>query len=157
MLVPVLGAHSYAGTSGVALAMADAAAALGLRVLLVDCADPVRTGLAGVCGTEGASTPVPHTAVAVRVSQRMAERGGVQVRRLVAAGPLAAAQIPPPKAWAAVAPTGFDLTVVDLGWDVWPLLTSPAELGPAWWLAAVTEQNSPVLVMRPSMSSAANA
>lgn len=158
-VIPVIGAHPYAGASGVALAVADAAAALGLRVLLIDCADPVRTGLAGVCTAEGASVPVADGSGSIRVSFRQLDRGGVQMRRLVpaSAAPITAQQIPPPHVWAGIAPSGVDVTVVDLGWDPWLLLARLSTLGPAWWLAGDPAQLAPVLVMRPTMSSAAKA
>ena len=153
-VIPIVGAHPHVGASGVALAVADAAAVLGLRVLLVDCADPARTGLAGVCGVEGASVTVCGAARGIRVSHRALERGAVQVRRMVpTTAVLDAPQVPTPPLWAAAAPTGVDVTVVDLGWDPWPLLTGLTQLGPGWWLAGDQQQVCPVLVLQPTVAS----
>ena len=153
-VIPVIGAHPHVGASGVALAVADAAARLGLRVLLIDCADPARTGLAGVCGTEGASVTVCGAARGIRVSYRALESGTLQVRRLVPTGEaLSAPQVPAPALWAAAAPTGVDVTVVDLGWDAWPLLTAVNHLGPMWWATGDNQQVFPLLVLQPTAAS----
>jgi hypothetical protein len=178
VVVPVVAAHPQAGASGVALAMADAAAAAGLSVLLVDCADPRRSGLAGVASHEGPTVAVPSVATsggwAVRVSTR-APAGGrpVRVLRVVApARPWTAADLPTPAAWVTAAPGWWDLTVVDLGWDAWHLLAGPESLGPMRWLSAGPQPTniapkampspplpavSPVLVVRATAPSLAAA
>jgi len=149
MVVPVLGAHSQAGTSGIALALADAAASAGLRVMLVDCADPARSGLAGVCAVEGRSVPGDQGRAALRFATRTLPRGVVNVRRLISQGtPMDAGQIPGPSLWAGVEADQFDLTVVDLGWDVWPLTKPGAQLGPLQWCMGTPSATFPLLVLR---------
>jgi hypothetical protein len=158
-VAPVLAAHPQVGVSGVALAMADAAAAAGLAVLLVDCADPRRSGLAGIASHEGPAVPIGGGSWSVRVSVRAASGGRpVQVRRVIApAGPWTPVDLPPPGAWLAVAPGRWDLVVVDLGWDVWHLLAGPQSLGPMRWLSNDWQLTSPVLVVRATVPSLAAA
>ena len=101
-LVPVLGAHPQAGASDIVLALADAAAMCDLRVLLIDCADPARSGLAGIAGVEGRSLSVSADKAPVRLASRLLARGAVATRRLVGDGsPLAVSAVPQPLAWAA--------------------------------------------------------
>jgi hypothetical protein len=158
-VVPVLAAHPQVGVSGVALAMADAAAAAGLSVLLVDGADPRRSGLAGIASHEGPTVPVAGGSWSVRVSLR-APAGGrpVQVRRSVApAAPWTPVDMPAPGAWLMAAPGWWDLAVVDLGWDAWHLLSGPQSLGPMRWLSGDRQPITPVLVVRATVPSLAAA
>ncbi|GIJ70603.1 hypothetical protein [Virgisporangium ochraceum] len=155
VVVPVLGAHSQAGTSGVALAVADAAAATGRRVLLVDCADPARSGLAGVCAVEGRSVRGDRRA-AVRLASRRLPKGVVDVRRPVGTGePVRPEHVPSIGSWVTADANGFDLTVVDVGWDVWALTASDASPGPLAWATGSAARTFPVLVMRPTAASVA--
>ena len=153
-IVPVLGAHAQAGASGVALALADAAALAGLRVLLVDGADPGRSGLAGVCQVEGPSMSVGDTRAAIRIAARQLGRAAVDVRRLVGVGaPLTVAAVPKPPEWAASLAAPVDLTVVDVGWDPWRLMTGGSEIGPLAWCLAAPAATRPMLVVRPTVPS----
>lgn len=153
-IVPVLGAHGQVGASGVALALADAAALVGLRVLLVDAADPGRSGLAGVCHVEGRSIVTGADRAAVRVATRYLGRVAVDVRRLVGTGlPLTVSAVPLRRQWAASVRGPVDLTVVDVGWDVWRLMTANTELGPLAWCQTGSAMVRPVLVVRPTMPS----
>jgi hypothetical protein len=155
VLLPVLGAHPQAGASGVALAVADAAAAAGRRVLLVDCADPARSGLAGVCGVEGRSVRGERGA-AIRLATRRLPRGVVAVRRLVGTGvPMRPEQVPSVALWVRADANAFDLTVVDVGWDVWALTAPDAATGPLTWAAGSASRTFPVVVLRPTAASAA--
>ncbi|MET7400136.1 hypothetical protein ABZS66_42290 [Dactylosporangium sp. NPDC005572] len=154
VVVPVLGAHSQSGASGIALALADATAAAGLRVLLLDCADPARSGLAGVCGVEGRSVPGTHGRAGVRPATRALKRGTVAVRRIAATdAPLAVQQVPLPAAWIGADDNRFDVTIVDVGWEVWSLLATGARPAPLLWCTG--SSTFPVLVLRPSAGSVA--
>lgn len=149
LVVPVLGAHPQSGASGVALAMADAAAAAGLRVLVVDCADPARSGLAGVAQVEGRSTASAPGRAPVRLAQRRLPRGQVEVRRIVGEGtPLASGSVPLPPDWVTAVAAQADLTVVDLGWDLWNLMVPGTPLGPLSWCLGAASWTRPVLVVR---------
>ncbi len=153
-VVPVLGAHPQAGTSGMALALADAAALAGLRVLLIDCADPARSGLAGVCAVEGPSISRGDGHAPLRLAIRTLPRGVVNVRRMISEGaPLTAGQVPQPSVWAGAAADRFDLTVVDLGWDFWPLTSPGSRLGPLAWCIGRPGATFAVLVLRTGVSS----
>ncbi|WP_238009384.1 hypothetical protein KZZ52_27705 [Dactylosporangium sp. AC04546] len=153
VVVPVLGAHPQAGASGIALALADAAAGAGLRVLLLDCADPARSGLAGVCAVEGRSVPGARGRAGIRPATRQLRRGVVTVRRIAATGePLDVRRVPLPAAWIAADDNHFDLTVVDAGWDAWSLLATGERLAPLLWCTG--SATFPVLVLRPTIGSA---
>ncbi|MGN6606016.1 MAG: hypothetical protein ACTHMS_03255 [Jatrophihabitans sp.] len=76
--VAVLGAHHGAGTSSLALALADAAAHLGRPVDLIDTAAPPRSALAGVTTAELGTDPDG--------AWRRGTRGHVTVYRRTAAG-----------------------------------------------------------------------
>jgi hypothetical protein len=155
VVLPVLGAHPQAGTSGVALAVADAAAAAGRRVLLIDCADPARSGLAGVCAVEGRSVR-NERGVAVRLASRRLPKGVVEVRRPVGTGePIRPEQVPSIASWVTADANGFDLTVVDIGWDVWALTAPDAPSGPLAWATGPAARTFPVFVLRPTAASVA--
>ncbi|WP_345631501.1 hypothetical protein [Rugosimonospora acidiphila] len=150
----MLGAHPQAGASGVALALADAAAVAGLRVLLIDSADPARSGLAGVCAVEGRSVPGAHGRSAMRIGTRTVQNSRLAVRRLVGTGtPITIAQLPLPTSWASAEPSDFDLTIVDVGWDVWPLTIPGESLGPLLWCTGSPTCTFPVVVMRSTVGS----
>jgi hypothetical protein len=154
-LVPVLSAHPYAGASGVALALADAAASRGLRVGLIDCSDPARSGLAGVCQVEGRSMPVGRHEVHVRAATRNLARGVIDVRRMVGTGgPVSPSVVPAPAEWLMTWTNPVDVTVVDLGWDLWSLMAPGTALGPLLWCRPVGI-HLPVLVVRATVPSVA--
>ncbi|WP_223874370.1 hypothetical protein [Salinispora mooreana] len=156
VLVPVIGAHPQAGASGVALTLADTAAAAGARVLLIDCADPARSGLAGVCQREGRSVATGEGKASIRLAARATARGALDVRRLVSMGtPLLADAVPRVHAWVAAAAGEFDLTVVDVGWDVWRLMMPSSPMGALAWCAGNPVSTYPVLVARSTMASTA--
>lgn len=52
LVVTVVGAHGWSGTSTIALLLAETAARAGAQVRLVDAADPARSGLVGAAVTE---------------------------------------------------------------------------------------------------------
>ncbi|MFY1636179.1 hypothetical protein ACN27F_23375 [Solwaraspora sp. WMMB335] len=156
-VIPVLGAHSQAGTSGIALAVADAAARTGRRVLLVDCADPARSGLAGACDVEGRSVAGTRRAAGIRLASRHLPRGiGVSVRRLLGTGtPMRPDELPTLTSWVAADHNEFDLTVVDIGWDVWSLTVPDSGLGPLTWATGRPGEVFPMIVMRATAASVA--
>lgn len=156
VLVPVIGAHPQAGASGVALTLADTAAAAGARVLLIDCADPARSGLAGVCHREGRSVSTGEGKASIRLAARATARGSLAVRRLVSTGmPLDTGAVPRVRAWVAADAGEFDLTVVDVGWDVWRLMMPSSPMGALAWCAGDPAVTYPVLVTRTTMASTA--
>lgn len=142
-VVPVLGAHGGAGASVCAAALADAAAHAGLRVLLVDAADPARSGLAFACDVEGTVLAQPGRD---RRGIQLARRRGIDVRR-VAPGHngLAALDVGPDlESWTLDLDTSYDVTVVDVGCDAWRLLAGTSTTDPGWLAAPA----SVVVVLR---------
>lgn len=113
-MVLVLAGHAGAGASMVALALAEALTACG-SVLLVECAEPLRSGLAAASSVELGLD---------EAGWRRGRRGGLEIGRL--ARPLPpGSELPPPSG-------GVDrLLVVDLGWA---LTTALLGSDPREWL-----------------------
>jgi len=129
-VIPVLAGHPGGGASVLAAVLADALAAQGHRVLLVDTADPLRSGLADATTDDGPRLAGPHRSVGIRQS----ERGPIRCARLEYTGvPVrSAGMVPAPQYW--TPPDGaVDVTVVDIGWDAWALGAMPLQ-GPGEWL-----------------------
>ena len=153
LLVPVVGGHPGAGATGVALALADAAAAAGLRTLLIDGADPARSGLANVWTSQLRSdAPCQSGATIGTVA-----RPGLMGRQLRGNGrPLPARLYPALTEWASAdfrrdhAP--FEITVVDVGWNAWTGFNE-VRFGPMAWIGAVAASTQPVLVAAPTLPS----
>ena len=107
--VLVVAAHGGAGASTVAVLLGDVAAAAG-PARLIDCADPIRSGVAAATdaelGTDG-------------TGWRQARRGSLQVDRPVAALTGVEDVDAPRPAPQNAAGT---VTVVDAGWPAWALL-----------------------------------
>jgi hypothetical protein len=83
-------------------------------------------------------------------------RGVVAVRRLVGTGvPIGPGQVPSRASWVRADANAFDLTVVDVGWDVWALTAPDATLGPLSWAAGAAARTFPVVVLRPTAASVA--
>ena len=152
IVVPVLGGNPGAGASVLAVVLADALAATGLRVLLVDAADPLRSGLALAAGTDGAATTGPHPGVSIR----HAHRGPIRMARLEFHGlPVrSVGMVPAPTFWTPGAGHGtagedepVDVTVVDVGWDAWTVAALPLH-GAGGWLRTGTPAPRPVLAVR---------
>ncbi len=149
-MIPVLAGHPGGGASVLAAVLADALAAQGHRVLLIDTADPLRSGLADATTDDGPRLPGPHRSVGIRQS----ERGPIRCARLEYTGaPVrSAGMVPAPQYW--TPPDGaVDVTVVDIGWDAWALAAMPLQ-GPGGWLRHGTPTPRPVLALRPSMPAA---
>lgn len=158
-VVLVFGAQPQSGTSGVALALADTAAAAGLRVLLIDSSDPARSGLAAVCHTESSAVPGGPGGFQIRRGTRRIGQHAVRVMRLVAGTrPPRLDQIPRPIDWAdAARPAQADLTVVDAGYDVWQTMAPESGLGPLRWSSLRTITVHPLLVTKATWPSASAA
>lgn len=149
-VIPVLAGHPGGGASVLAAVLADALAAQGHRVLLIDAADPLRSGLADATTDDGPRLAGPHRSVGIRQS----ERGPIRCARLEYTGvPVrSAGMVPAPQYW--TPPDGaVDVTVVDIGWDGWALAAMPLQ-GPGGWLRHGTPTPRPVLALRPSMPAA---
>ncbi len=154
LVLAVIGAHPGAGTSGVTLAVADAAARLGASTMLVDLSDPARSGLAGVTDLEGAL--VAHRPL--RWPVRASRRGQIAVRRLAAGlRPAALADLPSRDCWLEHLVGSPDVVVVDTGWDPWPALGGPVDPIAEWLVAEDTWSAMVVRTTVPSVRLAAGA
>lgn len=163
-VVPIVGGAAGVGTSVVAAALFDALDAAGMPTLLVDAADPARSGLA-TASPEGRA--VRQLAPDLAISY--ARRGGGYVTRLNAPARevVTMGMVPGPLWWL---PTSRppQVTVVDLGWDPWEVAAHPLR-GPGSWLERMTDldddsdeeqttaQRSPVLVCQATRPSLAHA
>jgi len=145
-VLPVLAGSPGAGASVVAIALADALQQAGRCVLVVDAADPARSGLALAAVTEGPWTRHPHDALTVRYSWR----DRAVLARLESRLPIVSpAMVPPPPAWLPEL-SPLHATVVDVGHDGWragPLL------GSGGWVRAGWPAPRPLLVVRPTRPS----
>ena len=151
-VIPVVSGHPGGGASVLAAVLADALATRGRRVLLVDAADPLRSGLATASAAEGPAITGPHRAVRIRQGWR----GPTRTARLeFAAGvPVRSpGMVPPPHCWAPVTAGGVDVTVVDVGWDGWALAALPLA-GPGGWLRRGEPGPRPVIAVRPTLPAA---
>lgn len=131
-VVVVVAAHSGAGASTVAVALADALASAGERVRLVEAADPRRSGLVEASDVELGD------AGGWRCGRRVAGAGQVRVDRLVAPASAVGA-VPAPR------PAVGSRLVVDAGWPAWDVLDTPG------WIAAALASAVPVVVCRPTV------
>ncbi len=154
-VIPVLSGHPGGGASTVAATLADALAAEGRRVLLLDTADPLRSGLVDATTAEGPAVGGPHRAVRIRQGRR----GAVHTARVEFAPEVpvhSPGMVPPPDRWTPLLDAldgAVEVTVVDIGWDAWTLAASPFS-GPGAWLRAGTPAPWPVLALRPTLPAA---
>ncbi len=147
VLIPVLSGSPGSGASVLAAAITDAVASATRRVLLVDAADPARSGLASAASGDG-----PSTQVGTELRIRCARRGHALVVRLGSTLPVVTpGMVPPPPLWL---PGGDPVhaTVVDLGHDGWRATANPLS-GAGAWLRRGTPAPRPVLVVRPTRPS----
>lgn len=142
-VIPVLAGSPGAGASVVAAAIVDVLQLAGRCVLLVDAADPARSGLAAAAPAEG-----PWTAAVTPLLQlRYSWRRDALVARLESTLPvISPGMVPPPRFWRpAVDP--LHVTVVDIGHDGWRAAANPL-LGAGAWLRSGIPATRPVLVVR---------
>lgn len=144
MVIPVLAGSPGAGASVLAAALADVLQLAGRRTILVDAADPARSGLAMAARNAGPWVRGPHPAVCIRYSWR----GQAVLAQLETWLPvIAPGMVPPPRFWHLG--VNLDATVVDLGHDSWRLAAHPLA-GAGGWLRSGTPMPKPVLVVRAS-------
>lgn len=142
-VIPVLAASPGAGASLVATVLADAMQIAGRRVLMVDTADPVRSGLAAAARSEGPVLTGPHPSVRVRVSWR----AQALLARVETDLPVIAPGMVPPPRFFKPSTQSVEATVVDLSHDAWRVAAHPLA-GAGAWLRAGTPMPRPVLVCR---------
>ena len=149
VLLPVLAGSSGAGASAFAAAAVDVLQRAGRCALLVDGAEPSRSGLSAAAAVEGAYSTNPVPGVRVRYSWR---HQAVLARLETDLPPLT--PIPPvaPLEWLPVAPplAPLHVTVVDVGQD-WIRPAADPLSGPRGWLRTGrggAAQPYPVLVVR---------
>lgn len=148
VVVPVLSGSPGAGASVLAAALADALQRAGRCVLLVDAADPARSGLAGAAPMEGPWVHHPHRQLAIRYSWR----GHALLARLESGLPtITPGMVPPPPAWLPELDP-LHVTVADLGHDGWRAAANPLS-GAGGWLRRGVPAPRPVLVVRPTRPS----
>jgi hypothetical protein len=148
VVIPVLAGSPGAGASVAATVLADALQLADKAVLLVDPADPPRSGLTMAARSQGPWLTSPHPQVHIRYSWR----AQTLLARLETSLPvLAPGAVPPPRFWRP--PIGRpDATVVDLGHDPWRIAANPV-LGAGAWLRPGDPPPRPVLVVRASRPS----
>lgn len=147
-LIPVLSGSPGAGASVVAAALTDALQSAGRCTLLVDAADPARSGLAGAAATEGPWAHSPHRKLTIRYSWRE----HALVARLESSLPMITpGMVPPPPTWLPRLDP-LHVTVVDIGHDGWRAAADPL-VGAGGWLRYGTPAQRPLLVVRPTRPS----
>lgn len=152
LVVPVLAASPGAGASVTAAVIADAAQLAGLSVLMVDTADPSRSGLARATVADGPQVLGPHPTIRIRFSWR----AQALLARVDTTLPvLAPGMLPPPQFWRP-GPRHLDITVVDIGHDPWRITAHPLT-GAGMWLRHGHPTPVPILAVRPSVPSLAHA
>jgi hypothetical protein len=149
VVLPVLSGSSGAGASVFAAAAVDALQRAGRCALLVDGAEPSRSGLSAAAAVEGAHSTNPAPAVRVRYSWRSHAVLARMETYLPALTP-----IPPlePRQWLPVDPplAPLHVTVVDVGQE-WARATTNPLSGACGWLragAANTPEPCPMLIVR---------
>ncbi|GAB3680845.1 hypothetical protein [Saccharopolyspora tripterygii] len=142
-LIPVLAASPGAGASLVATVLADALQLAEQRVLMVDTADPARSGLAAAARSEGPALDGPHPSVRIRFSWR----AQALLARVETELPVITPGMVPPPRFFKPKHRSVQATVVDLGHDAWRVAAHPLA-GAGAWLRAGTPMPKPVLVCR---------
>ncbi|MFC9250090.1 P-loop NTPase family protein [Amycolatopsis thailandensis] len=151
-VVPVLAASPGAGASVTAAIVADALQLAGQSVLMIDTADPNRSGLARASAVDGPQVPGPHPAIRIRFSWRAQ---ALLARTETTLPVLAPGMLPAPRFWRP-GPRRIDVTVVDIGHDPWRVGAHPL-LGAGAWLRGGKPAPAPILAVRPSAPSLAHA
>lgn len=153
-VIPVLGAGAGVGTSVVAAALFDVLDGHEVPTLLVDGADPARSGLAAAVHHQGSPAHTSHPRIAISYGRR--GDGWVAQLDTPPTEVLSPRMIPDPTWWLPnqTAPAA---TVVDLGWDSWQVAAAPLRGMGAWLEVGHPSTPRPVLVVaatRPSLAKA---
>lgn len=150
VVIPVIGASAGVGASVVTAALFDALDVCGVPTLLVDAADPARSGLAAAVADQGPPARTLHPKIGVAYGRR----GGGWVAQLATppSEVLSPRMVPSP-CWWLPDQTAPAATVVDLGWDPWQVAASPLRGAGAWLEAGTPSSPRPVLVVEPNRPS----
>lgn len=142
-VIPVLAGSPGAGASVLTAVLSDVLQLAARCALVVDTADPVRSGLTMATRSEGPWVPGPHPSVRIRYSWR----AQALLARVETSLPvIAPGAVPPPRFWRP-AVRELHATVVDLGHDAWRVSAHPLT-GAGEWLRRGTPAPRPVLVVR---------
>lgn len=147
-VIPVLAASPGTGASVIAAALTDAISEAGMRTLLVDGAEPTRSGLANAARVDGPWTRGPHPLVSVRFSLR----SGALLGRVDSDLPVITPGMVPSPAWWRPNDVALAATVVDIGHDAWRVAANPM-VGVGAWLRHGEPPPRPLLVCRASQPS----
>jgi hypothetical protein len=151
-VIPVLSGSPGAGASVLTAVISDVLQLAARCVLVVDTADPARSGLALAAKSEGPWGPGPHSAVRIRYGWR----AQALLARVETSLPvLTPGMVPPPRFWRPAA-RELHATVVDIGHDAWRVSAHPL-IGAGEWLRWGTPAPRPVLVVRPTRPSLVHA
>jgi hypothetical protein len=119
--------------------------------MLVDAADPARSGLAMAARSAGPWVRGPHPAVCIRYSWRARALLAQLETWLPVVAP---GMVPPPRFW--YPGVNLHATVVDIGHDSWRIAAHPL-VGAGQWLRSGTPTPRPVLVVRATRPSLVHA
>ncbi|MGH4007873.1 MAG: hypothetical protein ACRDTH_06890 [Pseudonocardiaceae bacterium] len=142
-VIPVLAGSPGAGASVLTAVLSDVLQLAAQCTLVVDTADPARSGLAMATRSEGPWVAGPHPSVRIRYSWR----AQALLARVETSLPIIApGMVPPPEFWR---PPVRELhaTVVDLSHDAWRVSAHPLT-GAGEWLRQGSPAPRPVLVVR---------
>ena len=147
-VIPVLAGSPGAGASVLSAVISDVLQLAARCALVVDTADPARSGLALATKSEGPWGPGPHSSVRIR----FAWRAQALLARVETSLPvLTPGMVPAPRFWRPAVPE-LHATVVDIGHDAWRVSAHPL-IGAGEWLRRGTPAPRPVLVVRPTRPS----
>lgn len=148
VLIPVFSGSPGAGASVLAAAITDALQLACRCALLVDAADPSRSGLTSAAVSEGPWTSQITAFLRIRYSWRV----HALLARLESQLPVVSAgMVPPPPLWLPkLGP--LHATVVDMGHDGWRATANPLA-GAGGWLRRGAPASRPILVVRPTRPS----
>jgi hypothetical protein len=147
-VIPVLSGSPGAGVSVVCAVISDVLQLASRRVLVIDTADPVRSGLALATNSEGPWGLGPHSSVRIRFAWRAQ---ALLARAETSLPVLTPGMVPAPRFWRPPVPE-LHATVVDVGHDAWRVSAHPL-IGAGEWLRRGTPAPRPVLVVRPTRPS----
>lgn len=142
-VIPVLAGSPGAGASVLTAALSDVLQLAARCALIVDTADPTRSGLAMAARSEGPWVSGPHPSVRIRYSWR----AQALLARVETSLPvIAPGAVPPPRFWRPAA-REVHATIVDIGHDAWRVSAHPLT-GAGEWLRQGSPAPRPLLVVR---------